>query len=114
MALPAHSPGNTARVWLSEAADALTSVFFPASCRICEELLVRANRVPICDACLTSFTPIPERACEICGQPIESFHTEPVKGLLCPNCSPPRYAFARARSLALYQDGLVSAVLMMK
>jgi len=114
MALSAHPPGNTAKAWLSEAADALTSVFFPASCRICEELLLRANRVPICDACLSCFAPVPKHACEICGQPIESFYTEPAKGMLCPNCSPPRYAFVRARSLALYQDGLVNAVLMMK
>jgi ComF family protein len=114
MRLSSHALRQVIVTWLSEAADALTSVFFPAPCRICEQLLLRATRVPICDVCLNSFTPIPKRACEICGQPIESFYTEPVQGLLCPNCSPARYAFARARSLALYQDALVSAVLMMK
>ena len=108
--------------------DALVSVFFPAPCRICEKLLVRASRVPICEVCLASFTPIPERACEICGQPLESFQpyatdqraatqqhketepegTEPMRtaALLCPNCNPPTYSFARARSLAIYQHHL--------
>lgn len=114
MVFPFDTPRQVATTLVSGAADALASVFFPAPCRICEALLVRASRVPICDACLASFAPIPARACEICGQPIESFYTGAVKGLLCANCSPPRYAFARARSLALYQDALVAAVLMLK
>ena len=99
---------------LREAEDALVSIFFPAPCRICEELLVRASRVPICEACLDSFTPIPERACEICGQPLESFHPVTIESLRCPHCNPPTYAFARARSLAIYQNQLVRALLMMK
>jgi competence protein ComFC len=97
-----------------EVGDALVSIFFPAPCRICEKLLVRASRVPICEDCLASFTPIPERACEVCGQPLESFHSNVSPGLLCPNCNPPTYSFARARSLAIYQDELVSALLMLK
>jgi competence protein ComFC len=100
--------------------DALASVFFPAPCRICEKLLVRASRVPICEVCLASFAPIPERACEICGQPLESFQpyaSDQPKGtaaLLCPNCNPPTYSFARARSLAIYRDHLASALLILK
>jgi len=100
--------------FLSEAQDALASVFFPAPCRICEKLLVRANRVPICEECLASFTPIPERACEICAQPLESFETVTTEAVRCPSCSPPTYAFARARSVAIYQDQLVRALLMLK
>jgi ComF family protein len=70
--------------------------------------------VPICEECLASFTPISQRACEICGQPIDSFYTEAETGLRCANCAPPRYAFARARSVAIYEDALVNAVLMLK
>ena len=114
MTLSSYSYRRSATALLSGAADALASVFFPASCGICEKLLLRANRVPICEECLASFTPIPQRACEICGQPIESFYTEAEVGLHCPNCAPPRYAFARARSMAIYEDALVSAVLMLK
>jgi ComF family protein len=114
MTLSSYFYRRSATALLSGAADALASVFFPAPCGICEKLLLRANRVPICEECLTSFTPIPKRACEICGQPIESFYTEAEVGLYCPNCAPPRYAFARARSMAIYEDALVSAVLMLK
>ena len=99
---------------LHEAEDALVSIFFPAPCRICERLLVRAGRVPICEDCLDSFTPIPEQACEICGQPLESFHPDTIEPLRCPHCNPPTYAFARARSLAIYQNQLVRALLMLK
>jgi competence protein ComFC len=105
---------RVARSLLSEAEDALASIFFPAPCRICEKLLTRANRIPICEDCLASFTLIPERACDICGQPLESFESAATGALLCPNCNPPTYAFARARSLAIYQDELVSALLILK
>jgi hypothetical protein len=112
MTLSSYFYRRTATALLSGAADALASVFFPAPCGICEKLLLRANRVPICEECLASFTPIPKRVCKICGQPIESFYTEAEVGLRCPNCAPPRYAFARARSMAIYEDALVSAILM--
>ena len=114
MTLSTYFYRRSASGLLSGAADALASVFFPAPCGICEKLLLRANRVPICGECLTSFTPIPKRACEICGQPIESFYTDAEAGLRCGNCAPPRYAFARARSMAMYEDELVNAILMLK
>jgi competence protein ComFC len=103
-----------ASFFLREAEDALVSIFFPAPCRICEKLLVHASRVPICEDCLASFTPVPERACEICGQPLESFDPATIESLRCPHCNPPTYAFARARSLAIYQNQLVRALLMLK
>ena len=57
---------------LSEAGDALVSVVFPAGCRLCEQLLTRARRLPICDDCLASFEPLESPLCEICGQPHRS------------------------------------------
>src|SRR5438270_4488354 len=41
--------------WVRGAADALVSIFFPADCRLCEKLLLRASRVPICDECQAGF-----------------------------------------------------------
>lgn len=88
--------------------------FFPSPCRICEKLLIRATRIPICEDCPESFTPIPARACTICGQPLESFYPAPNETPLCPRCNPPTYSFFRARSLAIYQDQLVRALLILK
>ena len=92
----------------------MISVFFPAGCRICEKLLARATRVPICDECLGSFEPVPERACVVCGRPLDGFVTKPEECLVCPLCQEKRYAFERARSYGLYQNALVRAVLLLK
>ena len=49
--------------------DALVSVFFPGECRLCERLLTRASRLPICDECLEAFPVLPARVCGRCGSP---------------------------------------------
>jgi len=110
--------------WLAEARDAIVSIFFPSGCRICEELLTRASRVPICDKCLASFVPLTEKVCEICGRPMlpVTASVTPADGAkqLCPICreQPGQekriYAFDRARSYAVYDGALVRAILLLK
>jgi ComF family protein len=108
------------RGWLAGIGDALVSVFFPAGCRICEELLTSASRVPICEACLASFKPVPQPACEVCGRPLAGLTPEPGsvrndgQALLCPACRDKTYAFERARSFAVYEGALVQAILLLK
>jgi ComF family protein len=99
--------------WLAEISDALVSVFFPAECRICEQLLTRASRMPICEECLASFVPWPA-GCEICGGLMPGFQA-PEKGpAICRICQDKTYAFGRARSYAVYEDALVRAILLLK
>jgi competence protein ComFC len=106
--------------WLAEARDAIVSIFFPAGCRICEQLLTRASRVPICDECLASFAPLTENVCEICGRPIQSTSLHDTGQNRCQTCreKPPgqekTYAFDRARSFAAYDGPLVRAILLLK
>jgi hypothetical protein len=57
---------------------------FRAPCGICEKPWLRANRVPSCEERLASFTPIPKRACELCGR----HSTEVEAGLRCANLCP--------------------------
>jgi competence protein ComFC len=102
------------RTWLSEATDAVISVLFPAGCRICGGFLARASRVPICDECLSSFSSIGGRKCEICGQPLSSLTASEPEALTCPACQQKTYAFVRARSYGVYQGALVRAILMLK
>jgi competence protein ComFC len=106
--------------WFSEAGDALVSVFFPAGCRLCERLLIRASTLPICEECLGSFPAVGGPLCEKCGQPAaawslggESGATGP-GGLTCPECQRRTYGFDRARSYALYKGGLVRAIVLLK
>ena len=100
--------------WLDQANDAIVSVLFPAGCRICERLLVRASRVPICDECLASFTTIAEPICHVCGGFFPGMTPAEQEQPVCGACRRDTYAFERARSFGVYEGGLVRAILMLK
>ena len=102
------------RGWLAEASDAVVSIFFPAGCRICSGLLVRACRVPICEECLDSLEGPPEKKCEICGQGLAWTTVAEGEPLVCRVCQQKTYAFERARSYGIYDGPLVRAVLLLK
>lgn len=109
---------------LKGAVDALTSVFFPAPCRICARMLVTTSRIPICEACLGEFERIGDPLCVCCGRPFaavpedHSRHPEsdnlPIFDPLCRLCRSGFYAFDRARSFAVYDRALSEAVLLLK
>jgi len=111
---PAWSVRKGVRGWLAEASDAIVSVFFPAACRICDMLLTRASRVPICEECLTSFEAPPEKKCEVCGQPLAEMTAAETGQLVCRACQQKAYAFDRARSFGIYDGPLVRAILLLK
>src|SRR5579862_5975519 len=100
--------------WLAEAGDAVVSVFFPAGCRICDSLLVRASRVPFCQGCLSSFAAPREKSCEVCGQAVGSMAPSEEGALVCRVCQQKTYAFERARSYGIYDGALVRAILLLK
>jgi ComF family protein len=115
--------------WLAEAGDALVSVFFPAGCRICEQLLTRSHRIPICDACLDSFQALPQPICKTCGsslleaisavRPGPADQTQiqaqtPTPSAFCPVCHTQTFAFDQARSYAIYSGALARAIVMLK
>jgi competence protein ComFC len=119
------------RRWLADAASALTSVFFPAGCRICDQLLTNASRVPICEQCLGSFRPLQTPICQQCGQPLQipgfartnespgevsgvTIAGKPAQGLVCQVCQGKTYAFDWVRSYANYQAALVRAIILLK
>ena len=102
------------RSGLAEVRDAVVSVVFAASCRLCDHLLTRATRIPICDDCLASFTPLPEKICVVCGRPLESLPGPDGESSVCPACKQGKYGFDRARSYAVYQGTLVRAILLLK
>lgn len=78
--------------------DDLSTVLFPSDCRVCGELLVRASRVPVCDACRNLLIPQTFSMCAICGEALgfESARLEDAP--LCRICrfSPPPFAQAVA------------------
>ncbi len=60
---------------LHSAVASFASVVFPAPCRICGEPLENLSRLPVCDGCLHSLTPLADSKgsfCEICGDLLAS------------------------------------------
>jgi competence protein ComFC len=108
--------------WLVHAADALTSVLFPADCRICERLLLSSRRVPICEGCLQSFVRIQGPLCATCGLPASTWSLTPLGqpgnrqpvDILCSNCQTGSWGFDRARSFAEYKAALIRAIVLLK
>jgi predicted amidophosphoribosyltransferase len=119
-----HS-GHSLGAWLAAAGDAVVSIFYPAGCELCDRLLIRASRVPICEECLTSFAALPAQVCAIGGAPaVTPFSTDAANpsemeaGSAVPHgclgCQGRPYAFERARSYAAYEGKLIRAVVMLK
>jgi competence protein ComFC len=103
--------------WLTNVRAALLSVVFPAGCRICEQLLTGATRIPICNDCLSSFRPISGTVCEKCGRPVEGAARSDAETFVCPTCVDDEwggYTFDRVRSWAVYEGALVHAILLLK
>ncbi|HXJ04236.1 MAG TPA: ComF family protein [Candidatus Acidoferrum sp.] len=111
---PAHIVPRGVRGWLAEASDAIVSLLFPGACRICDKLLTRATRVPICEECLASFEAPREKICELCGQPPAELTVAEGEPLVCRVCRQRTYAFERARSFGKYEGPLVRAILLLK
>jgi len=101
-------------MFLKAALDALSSVIFPAPCRVCDQPLTNASRVPICLACLDSFERIQKPMCEVCGHPLVSPVAAQTAHPLCRLCRNNTYGFDRARSFAVYSDALFEAIILMK
>ena len=99
---------------LADVSDAIISVFFPSGCRICDELLKSASRVPLCEGCLASFERVPDMVCGTCGRPLPGLAQKGGEPLLCPACQDRTYAFERARSFAVYEGAVVRAILLLK
>jgi competence protein ComFC len=99
---------------LQRALDALAAIVFPAPCRVCGATLTNASRIPICETCLTSFIEISEPMCQCCGRPFISPVAAQAIQPLCRLCRAQEYAFERARSYAIYNDALVSAITLLK
>ena len=114
MGLLSEPPFSKLASWLADAGGALASLVLPAPCRLCERVLLTASRVPICPDCLASFVPLPSPICSCCGRPIVSERAVEASQTLCRLCRLGIYAFARARSYAVYEDAMIRAVVRLK
>lgn len=100
--------------WLDSFAGALASVVFPSGCRLCEALLTRPDRLPLCNDCLASFRRLPAEVCARCGQPWTDPGATAASGAVCRECSARGFAFDAARSFGLYEGSLARAIVLLK
>ena len=106
--------GFSARGILREVCDALTSLAFPAPCRVCAATLETSSRIPICAECLDSLRPLTGAGCQKCGRPFVSALAGLSENPLCHLCRRGVYGFDLARSYGGYDTTMVRAVVLLK
>ena len=108
--------GNSVRLHLRGMREALASVVFPATCRICGGILDTGSVIPFCHACMDALTQtLPEPLCAQCGRPIVSAAAaEGTSQPQCHLCRNGRYAFDFARSFGAYTTRMARAILLLK
>ncbi len=99
---------------LRQALEAFASVVFPAPCRLCEEPLNTATRIPVCPTCLDSFQILEGQGCGRCGRPFPSALAAVSLPPLCHLCRRRVYAFDLARSYAAYDEVMARAITLFK
>src|SRR5258708_23957523 len=112
--MPLSNSRVTVARCLDSLAGAVASVLFPCGCRICEAWVTRADRLPVCDACLKSFRELPGEICERCGQPWGEGGDVDGDESVCQECRERGFAFDAARSFGIDDGALARAVVLMK
>jgi len=94
----------------------VTSVIFPADCRVCGDPLPGLSRLPICSSCWNDLPSQSASLCFRCGEDlgVSDFGEGPDNELLCRPCrlAPPR--FERAVAHGLYQGTMRSLLHLLK
>jgi predicted amidophosphoribosyltransferase len=86
----------------------------PGGCRLCEQLLTDARRLPLCEDCLRSFQEIPAVYCDLCALPGTIDPEFPRETSFCADCQRRRFAFEFARNFDFYEGALARAILLLK
>ncbi|MGC8970642.1 MAG: double zinc ribbon domain-containing protein [bacterium] len=81
----------------------LKELLFPSRCFVCK----RISKDPICDDCLSKISPIKGPMCRICGSPLEV-------EMICYRCKTFPPYFSKARSYALYDGVMRTAIIRFK
>ena len=94
--------------------DALSSLFFPSPCRICQGPLT-FHRSLICESCWEAIRLIEFPICPCCGTPFswEESQTSAVQ-FLCGTCRLQEPPFEQARSVAYYEGTMREAIHLFK
>jgi ComF family protein len=110
------TPAKSTHSWFNRAAESLSSVLFPADCRICSAPLLSISRLPVCPDCLERIHPVSGQVCSICGERVLSAYAEndPDGLRRCPVCRRIDRPFTRAVAYGSYDGGLRELIHLLK
>jgi len=93
--------------------DSLSSLLYPADCRVCGTPLSEFTLLPVCASCWNHLTPQTGTLCSLCGEALETVPKTPAERMcrLCRAAAPP---FARAVAWGLYRDQLRALLHLLK
>lgn len=111
-----ESVGLAVACWLRPLADSAFSLFFPANCRICQEPLLQASRLPVCQDCRDLMVPVVGNLCPVCGDRVRTFSriecdAEPESCGLCRRAVPP---YSCAVAYGVFEGALREAIHLLK
>lgn len=95
--------------------DGLASVLFAARCRLCDELLTSASRVPVCPSCLGRVRPLELLvSCDRCQRPLSAAVLASNELALCGPCRQGEIDLDRLRSFGAYDAELRALIVLLK
>lgn len=93
------------------AANSISTVLFPADCRICSLPLSHISRVPVCESCLESAQRIEGRVCRVCS---ERLFTPEGDEDVCGQCVRQHPSFERAVAYGSHDGALRELIHLLK
>lgn len=90
----------------------LISVLAPDSCRVCDEPLSTAGRLPVCTGCLAAISPQKMLLCRQCGESMGMESVAPDS--LCSACREDAPEFIEARAYGEFEGNLRALIHLMK
>lgn len=99
--------------------DDIVTTVFPSDCRVCNQPLLSASQLPICDRCRLNVPPQSMAQCQCCGEALEvdmesDRFAVPAEGLLCFTCRAVPPMFERAVAYAEYEDEVREMIHLLK
>jgi len=99
--------------------DDFVTTVFPSDCRVCNQPLLSAAQLPICERCRLAVPPQSMAQCRCCGEALEidmerDRFAGPAEGLLCFTCRAVPPMFERAVAYAVYEDEVREMIHLLK
>jgi ComF family protein len=114
------SPESSLRFgFLRAATESIFSVLFPSDCRLCQQPLMHASRLPVCQECLQSIPPVSGTLCALCGERLFSLQpaaasSEQDGQRVCGECLKTPPPFVRASAYGAYEGRLRELIHLLK